>query len=54
MAGTEDVIIPPENALLLVRSIPHAQLVNMRGGGHGMMYQFPQKIGQHILGFLDG
>jgi len=53
MAGTEDQVIPPGNALLLVEQIPASWLVRFRGGGHGMMFQFPEQMADAVNTFLD-
>jgi len=53
ITGTKDVIVPPGNSLILVNHIPSAWLVQINGGGHGMMYQYPRKISEVILAFLD-
>ena len=40
-AGTEDIVIPPSNALRLVNAIPGAWLAQFNGGGHAFMAQYP-------------
>lgn len=52
MAGTEDEVIPPGNALILAKQIPASWLVRFRGGGHGMMYQFPAQMAAAVQTFL--
>ena len=52
MAGTEDEVIPPANALLLAEQIPASWLVRLRGGGHGMMFQFPDRMAGVVNVFL--
>ena len=37
----QDVITPPGNFLLMVERIPDAWPVQLQGGGHGVMYQYP-------------
>jgi pimeloyl-ACP methyl ester carboxylesterase len=44
MAGTADEVVPPANAVTLVDNIPASWLVRLQGGGHGMMYQFPEQM----------
>jgi pimeloyl-ACP methyl ester carboxylesterase len=53
VTGTDDVIIPPGNSRILYEQIPAAQLVEVSGGGHGLMYQFPDLFSNHVLTFLD-
>ncbi|GFO83118.1 MAG: alpha/beta hydrolase [Methyloceanibacter sp.] len=52
MAGTDDEVIPPGNALILARGIRASWLVRFRGGGHGMMFQFPTQMGEVVNTFL--
>jgi pimeloyl-ACP methyl ester carboxylesterase len=54
VTGTDDVIIPPENSVLLARRIPGARLVQFTDGGHGLMYQFPDQFSNGVLSFLAG
>jgi pimeloyl-ACP methyl ester carboxylesterase len=51
--GTEDVIVPPPYSLPLAEKIPGAWLVQINGGGHGLMYQYPEKLSRIILTFLE-
>lgn len=53
ITGTDDVIIPPENAFILAGRIPAAWLVQIPGGGHGIAYQFPELFSKAVLMFLD-
>ena len=50
--GTEDVVIPPSNALKLVNDIPGAWLAQFPGGGHALMAQYPRPLADLITGFL--
>lgn len=52
MAGTEDAVIPPANALILASQITASWLVRFQGGGHGMMYQFPSEMAATVETFL--
>ncbi len=52
ITGTEDVITPPANSLKMVQQMPGAWLVQLRGGGHGAMYQYPQQFSQIVIDFL--
>jgi pimeloyl-ACP methyl ester carboxylesterase len=42
--GTEDVVIPPSNALAIAESCDHAWLARFRGGGHAVMAQEPKRL----------
>jgi len=50
--GTEDVVIPPSNALKLVNAIPGAWLAQFPRSGHAFMAQYPQTISELINSFL--
>lgn len=52
ITGTEDVIIPAENAGLLAGRIPGARCVCIPGAGHGLQYQCPDDLGREIINFL--
>ncbi|WP_161788443.1 alpha/beta fold hydrolase [Desulfonatronum thiodismutans] len=52
ITGTEDRVIPPENAHILTQALPHARAVEIQGGGHGVMYQEPERLAGLIDGFL--
>ena len=51
--GTEDVITPPVNSWMIAQKIPGAWLVQIRDGGHGLMYQYPEKSNRIIMTFLE-
>lgn len=53
ITGTDDVISVPENAFIIGRRIPGAWVVQVPGGGHGMMYQYPEQFGRIVKFFLD-
>ena len=50
--GTEDIVIPPSNALKLVNAIPKAWLAQFPGGGHAFIAQYPRPLANLINGFL--
>jgi pimeloyl-ACP methyl ester carboxylesterase len=50
--GSEDIVIPPSNALRLVNAIPGAWLAQFNGGGHAFMYQYPRPLADLINCFL--
>ncbi len=53
IVGTDDVIASPVNSLLITEQIPGAWLVQIKGGGHGLMYQYPEKFSSILLTFLS-
>jgi pimeloyl-ACP methyl ester carboxylesterase len=50
--GTEDVLIPPSNALKLVNAIPSTWLAQFPRGGHAFMAQYPRSLADLINTFL--
>ena len=50
--GTEDVITPSVNSLILAEKIPGAWLVQINGAGHGLMYQYPYRFSTIVQTFL--
>lgn len=52
ISGTEDVIVPPQNATYLAGKIPKAQLELIENGGHGLMFQVPDKFNEKVVVFL--
>jgi len=52
ITGTKDVSVPATNSLVLVQKIPGAWLVQIKGGGHGLMYQYPFIFSKVLQTFL--
>ena len=53
IAGSDDVVIPAKNSLILAGLIPGAWLVQFRGSGHGLIYQFPDELAALVCFFLE-
>lgn len=53
IVGTDDIVRPPANSLLLAEKIPGAWLVQIKGGGHGVMWQYPQQFTTVLETFLS-
>lgn len=53
ITGTEDVALPAANSLNLAQKIPGAWLVQIKGAGHELMYQYPEKFSSILLTFLS-
>lgn len=53
MTGTEDITSPPINSLKLAEKIPGAWLVQIKGGGHGVTIQYPEKVDRILDTFLS-
>ena len=43
MTGNEDLIPPSVNSFNMAKEMPSARVVEIRGAGHGLMYQYPAK-----------
>ncbi len=52
ITGADDVNTPWQNSLIMIDLIPGAWLVQLEGGGHGVMYQYPKKFSRIVLTFL--
>jgi len=53
ITGTEDVAVPAANSLIIVQKIPGSWLVQIQGAGHGLMYQYPNKLSKVLQTFLS-
>jgi pimeloyl-ACP methyl ester carboxylesterase len=53
ITGTDDIVRPPANSIMLAEKIPGAWLVQIKGGGHGVMYQYPQQFTAVLETFLS-
>jgi len=53
ITGTEDITAPAANSLIIAQKIPGAWLVQVKGAGHGLMYQYPEKISTVLQTFLS-
>ncbi len=53
VTGTDDVVVPRVNSVILSGRIPGAHLVEVPGAGHGLMYQCPGRFSDCVLDFLN-
>jgi pimeloyl-ACP methyl ester carboxylesterase len=53
MSGTEDITSPPINSLKIAEKIPSAWLIQIQGGGHGVIQQYPETVHNVIETFLS-
>ena len=53
VTGKEDVITPPENAFILAQKINASWLVQFEGAGHGLMYQYPDRLAKIVADFIE-
>lgn len=49
ITGTEDIVFPPRNSFIIAEQIPGAWLVQFKGGGHGLMFQYPENFSSIVL-----
>ncbi len=52
IAGTDDKIVPAENARILAEKIPGAELVELEGAGHGFLAEKAAETNSTVLAFL--
>jgi pimeloyl-ACP methyl ester carboxylesterase len=53
VVGTKDILTPKANSLIMTEKIPDAWLVQIKNGGHGVMYQYPNKFTSIVQAFLE-
>jgi pimeloyl-ACP methyl ester carboxylesterase len=53
IVGTEDELTPPGNSLIMMKKIKESQLLQIAGGGHGLMFQYPEKLARILHGFFS-
>ncbi|HEX5976550.1 MAG TPA: alpha/beta hydrolase [Nitrososphaeraceae archaeon] len=52
VAGTEDITAPPANSVMMAERIHGAWLIQMRGGGHGLIFQYPNEFSEILETFF--
>ncbi|MDN5847383.1 MAG: alpha/beta hydrolase [Candidatus Nitrosocosmicus sp.] len=53
LVGTEDVATPVPKSLQVAEVVPRAWYVQISGGGHGLMYQYPEQFSSIVETFLE-
>ena len=53
ITGDQDIVIPPENAVIIADALPNATLIIREGQGHGMIFVEPEEIAGIIGEFLE-
>jgi pimeloyl-ACP methyl ester carboxylesterase len=53
IVGTDDSVTHPTNSLNLAKGIPGSWLIQLNGGGHGVMFQYPEDFTNAIEIFLE-
>ncbi len=54
MAGTDDILVPPENSRLLAARIPGARLLFYQGAGHSFIFERAREFNRDVAAFLKG
>jgi pimeloyl-ACP methyl ester carboxylesterase len=53
ITGTDDLVLPPANSMILTEKIPGAWLAQWKDGGHALMFQYPERLSPVVNAFLD-
>jgi pimeloyl-ACP methyl ester carboxylesterase len=53
ITGTDDLVLPPANSMILIEKIPGAWLVQFKDGDHALMFQYPERLSPVVNAFLD-
>jgi pimeloyl-ACP methyl ester carboxylesterase len=53
ITGSEDELIPPQNAKVMAQRIPGAQMISIDGSGHLFLIEQPEAFNEAVIGFLD-
>ena len=53
ITGTDDLVLPPANSMILTEKIPGAWLAQFKDGGHALMSQYPESLSEIVSTFLD-
>jgi pimeloyl-ACP methyl ester carboxylesterase len=53
ITGSEDITSPPANSIMIAEKIPGAWLIQIKGGGHGVMFQYPQQFASILETFFS-
>ena len=54
ITGSEDIVVPPQNSLMLAERIFGAQLVIIPGGGHLFFIENAEEFNETVIEFLKG
>ena len=53
IVGDQDILAVPNNSFYIGQRIPSASVRQVRGGGHGLMYQFPDDFVTIVMTFFE-
>ena len=51
--GTDDLVLPSANSIIITERIPGAWLVQFKEGGHALMFQYPEGLSSVVNTFLE-
>ena len=54
LTGSQDLLVPPQNAEVMVQRIPDARMVAIDGGGHLFLIEQPELFNAAVVDFLNG
>jgi pimeloyl-ACP methyl ester carboxylesterase len=53
ITGTDDVVILPENVFVMEKEIKGSSIIQISGGGHGVIYQYTKEFSNFVITFLE-
>ena len=51
ITGDKDQIAPAENSVRIAEGIPSSKIIQIKEGGHGVMYQYPEEFSRYVIEF---
>ena len=52
ITGDKDIVIPMENSRIVSATLENSEVEIIKGGGHGVLYQHPDRISKKILSLI--